>query len=66
LARDNEERPRSAFRLTGRSLLAITLVFGFMTIVVIGILLGALTITIGALLLLVPAVVIARVAKTRR
>jgi hypothetical protein len=41
-------------------------VFAFMTIVVIGILLGALTVTIGVVLLLVPAAVVAKLVKTRR
>jgi hypothetical protein len=62
----DEERARSTPRLTGGSLLAIMLVFAFMTIVVVAILLGALTVTIGVVLLVVPAAVIARLAGTRR
>jgi uncharacterized membrane protein len=61
----DDERARSTSRPKGGSLIAIVLVFGFMTIVVIAILLGALTITIGVVLLVVPAAVIARLAKTR-
>jgi hypothetical protein len=57
---------RSTSRLTGRSLIAILLVFGFITIVVVAILLGAFTITIGVVLLVVPAAMIARMAKTGR
>jgi hypothetical protein len=60
------EGARSTSRLTGGSLVAIMLIFGFMTIVVVAILLGALTVTIGVVLLVVPAAVIARLAKTRR
>jgi Flp pilus assembly protein TadB len=62
----DQERVRKTSRLTGGSLIAIMLVFGFMTIVVVAILLGALTITIGVVLLVVPAAVIARLARTRR
>jgi hypothetical protein len=57
---------RSTSRLTRRSLIAILLVFGFITIVVVAILLGAFTITIGVMLLVVPAAMIARMAKTGR
>jgi hypothetical protein len=62
----DQERAPSTSRLTGRSFVAIMFVFAFMTIVVIGILLGALTVTIGVVLLLVPAAVVAKLVKTRR
>ena len=61
----DDARARSPSRPKGGSLIAIVLVFGFMTIVVVAILLGALTITIGVVLLVVPAAMIARLAKTR-
>jgi Flp pilus assembly protein TadB len=62
----DQERPHRTSRLTGGSLIAIMFVFAFMTMVVIAILLGALTITIGVVLLVVPAAVIARLVRTRR
>jgi Flp pilus assembly protein TadB len=62
----DQERAPSTSRLTGGSLFAIVFVFGFLTIVVFAILLGALTISIGVVLLVVPAAVIARLVRARR
>jgi hypothetical protein len=61
----DEERARRT-RLSGGSLITIALVFCFMSMVVVAILLGALTVTLGVVLLVVPVAAIARLAKTRR
>jgi Flp pilus assembly protein TadB len=62
----DQERTRSTSRLKGGSLVMITLVFCFMSMVVVAILLGALTVTLGVVLLVVPIAAIARLAKPRR
>jgi hypothetical protein len=61
---DDRQSPRRPAR--PGSLITIVLVFGFASIVVLAILLGAFFVAIGMIALAVPAALIAKLAKRRR
>ena len=63
---DDRQSPRRPARGRIGSLTTIVLVFGFASIVVLAILLGAFFVAIGIIALAVPAALIAKFVKARR